>query len=206
MVMLLPLRSVLANGIRVIAQLVRAPRWHRGGHRFESRWSDSLVWGIILGNRLFFVSFVMLLAYLHTIVLRDVAQPGRVHAWGACGRRFESCHPDTWSMRVMQQLHGSFFFGLFCIQFKVSNWLAGHIGQKNAAFFHPTAPVFLTVAFATACKNRQYLKKCVWSRSSSFASLGIQSHWDVAWTLFPQPSRLTQSQAPCLTLSPSSNV
>lgn len=26
---------------------------------------------------------------------RDVAQPGRVHVWGARGRRFKSCHPDT---------------------------------------------------------------------------------------------------------------
>ncbi len=25
---------------------------------------------------------------------RDVAQPGRVRVWGACGRRFKSCHPD----------------------------------------------------------------------------------------------------------------
>ncbi len=27
-------------------------------------------------------------------VARDVAQSGSVHVWGACGRRFESCHPD----------------------------------------------------------------------------------------------------------------
>ena len=26
---------------------------------------------------------------------RDVAQPGRVRVWGACGRKFESCHPDS---------------------------------------------------------------------------------------------------------------
>jgi hypothetical protein len=25
---------------------------------------------------------------------RDVAQPGSAHAWGAWGRKFESCHPD----------------------------------------------------------------------------------------------------------------
>ena len=25
---------------------------------------------------------------------RDVVQPGRIHAWGACGRWFESSHPD----------------------------------------------------------------------------------------------------------------
>ena len=27
-------------------------------------------------------------------VTRDVVQPGRIHAWGACGRWFESSHPD----------------------------------------------------------------------------------------------------------------
>ena len=27
-------------------------------------------------------------------VVRGVAQPGRVLAWGARGRRFDSCHPD----------------------------------------------------------------------------------------------------------------
>ena len=32
-------------------------------------------------------------------MLRDVAQPGRVHVWGACGRRFESCHPDSFYRR-----------------------------------------------------------------------------------------------------------
>ena len=26
---------------------------------------------------------------------RDVAQPGRVRVWGACGRKFKSCHPDS---------------------------------------------------------------------------------------------------------------
>jgi|SaaInl1SG_22_DNA_1037389.scaffolds.fasta_scaffold00633_6 hypothetical protein len=26
---------------------------------------------------------------------RDVAQPGSAHAWGAWGRRFKSCHPDS---------------------------------------------------------------------------------------------------------------
>lgn len=28
------------------------------------------------------------------IARRVVAQPGRVRVWGACGRKFESCHPD----------------------------------------------------------------------------------------------------------------
>jgi hypothetical protein len=26
--------------------------------------------------------------------VRDVAQPGSVHAWGAWGRKFKSCRPD----------------------------------------------------------------------------------------------------------------
>ena len=29
-----------------------------------------------------------------SVLRRGVAQPGRVLAWGARGRRFESCHPD----------------------------------------------------------------------------------------------------------------
>ncbi len=29
-----------------------------------------------------------------TVRCRGVAQPGRVLAWGARGRRFDSCHPD----------------------------------------------------------------------------------------------------------------
>lgn len=28
------------------------------------------------------------------VIERGVAQPGSAHAWGACGRRFESSHPD----------------------------------------------------------------------------------------------------------------
>jgi hypothetical protein len=31
--------------------------------------------------------------FLHPKI-RDVAQSGSVHAWGACGRWFESSHPD----------------------------------------------------------------------------------------------------------------
>jgi hypothetical protein len=36
--------------------------------------------------------------------LRDVAQPGRVHVWGACGRKFESCRPDIVNQGVMSDL------------------------------------------------------------------------------------------------------
>ena len=39
-------------------------------------------------------AYLNFLPYLCTVILRDVAQPGRVHVWGACCRRFKSCHPD----------------------------------------------------------------------------------------------------------------
>ena len=31
---------------------------------------------------------------VYLFIIRDVAQSGSVHAWGAWGRRFKSCHPD----------------------------------------------------------------------------------------------------------------
>ena len=31
---------------------------------------------------------------VYLFIIRDVAQSGSVHAWGACGRWFESSHPD----------------------------------------------------------------------------------------------------------------
>ena len=31
---------------------------------------------------------------VYLLIIRDVAQSGSVHAWGACGRWFESSHPD----------------------------------------------------------------------------------------------------------------
>ena len=34
-------------------------------------------------------------------------------------------------------------------------------------------------------------------------SLGLQPHWDAAWTLFPKPSHSTQAQSPCLATTPS---
>ena len=43
--------------------------------------------------------------------VRDVAQPGRVHVWGACGRRFKSCHPDPNTAQVsVNQVLGFFYF------------------------------------------------------------------------------------------------
>ena len=32
---------------------------------------------------------------LKEMTIRDVAQLGRVLVWGARGRRFKSCHPDS---------------------------------------------------------------------------------------------------------------
>ncbi len=29
-----------------------------------------------------------------TLFIRDVAQPGSAHVWGAWGRKFKSCRPD----------------------------------------------------------------------------------------------------------------
>ena len=36
---------------------------------------------------------------------RDVAQPGSAHAWGAWGRRFKSCHPDFFFLKVNAIAH-----------------------------------------------------------------------------------------------------
>ena len=38
--------------------------------------------------------FLYLKVYLNYLEYRDVAQSGSVHAWGAWGHRFKSCHPD----------------------------------------------------------------------------------------------------------------
>lgn len=38
--------------------------------------------------------------------IRDVAQPGRVRVWGACGRKFESCHPDYWKSAIYNLVSG----------------------------------------------------------------------------------------------------
>ena len=32
---------------------------------------------------------------------RDVAQPGSAHVWGAWGRKFESCHPDSYVLKPL---------------------------------------------------------------------------------------------------------
>jgi hypothetical protein len=54
-------------------------------------------------------------------IVRDVAQPGSALAWGARGRKFESCRPDTdW-----QNLRNSGGFVVF---------------KRNCGVFHPSSP------------------------------------------------------------------
>ena len=36
---------------------------------------------------------------------RGVAQSGSVHVWGACGRRFKSCHPDYFPVKMNKNQH-----------------------------------------------------------------------------------------------------
>ena len=45
--------------------------------------------GILYGNQSGITKFAL------QKYCRDVAQPGSVLAWGARGRRFKSCHPDS---------------------------------------------------------------------------------------------------------------
>jgi hypothetical protein len=40
------------------------------------------------------ILFFLIKKYICNLILRDVAQPGSVLAWGARGRWFESSHPD----------------------------------------------------------------------------------------------------------------
>lgn len=39
--------------------------------------------------------------FCHSYRNRDVAQSGSVHAWGAWGRRFKSCHPDLKTIQTL---------------------------------------------------------------------------------------------------------
>ncbi len=34
-------------------------------------------------------------------LIRDVAQSGSAHAWGAWGRKFKSCHPDFFTKLIL---------------------------------------------------------------------------------------------------------
>ena len=53
----------------------------------------------------------MALAVILFTSIRDVAQPGSAHAWGAWGRKFESCHPDHEYQGVTAFCCNSFFVG-----------------------------------------------------------------------------------------------
>ncbi len=45
--------------------------------------------------------------------IRDVAQPGSAHVWGAWGRKFESCHPDKLGFNPDEMLVKRCFYGHF---------------------------------------------------------------------------------------------
>ena len=63
-------------------------------------------------------------------LIRDVAQPGSAHAWGAWGRRFKSCHPDFNTLKTLV-LKGFFYLSFptspyqsqFCILYDEAEWL-----------------------------------------------------------------------------------
>ncbi len=44
------------------------------------------------------LEFAVTFAIRFIISIRDVAQPGSAHVWGAWGRWFESSHPDKWEL------------------------------------------------------------------------------------------------------------
>ncbi len=46
---------------------------------------------------------------LYLCPIRDVAQPGSVHVWGAWGRGFKSRHPDLMKRGLRVKLRPSFF-------------------------------------------------------------------------------------------------
>jgi hypothetical protein len=38
--------------------------------------------------------------YFYRAIFRDIAQPGRVNVWGACGRRFKAFPPDNVAAKI----------------------------------------------------------------------------------------------------------
>ncbi len=48
--------------------------------------------------------------------IRDVAQPGSAHVWGAWGRKFESCHPDKIKLKHNEKPVNNCIYGLFNLQ------------------------------------------------------------------------------------------
>jgi hypothetical protein len=49
-----------------------------------------------------FFKFLQLSLTFATPFVRDVAQPGSALAWGARGRKFESCRPDIANLRLSE--------------------------------------------------------------------------------------------------------
>lgn len=72
-----------------------------------------------------------------TISVRGIAQPGSVHAWGAWGRKFESCCPD----QIKSKAYGLMTVGLFvlfCLRY-ISSYIEivrnGHMCILHAYIF-----------------------------------------------------------------------
>ena len=68
-------------------------------------------------------------SYLCTLIsFRDVVQSGRIHVWGACGREFESRHPD-----IKNQALAKFSRCFFCVNGakKWGNFLVINLSLKQ---------------------------------------------------------------------------
>ena len=48
--------------------------------------------------------------------IRDVAQPGSAHVWGAWGRKFESCHPDLTGQTGIISVCPVFIFAVILVR------------------------------------------------------------------------------------------
>ncbi len=56
-----------------------------------------------------------LISILKWLSVRDVAQPGSVLAWGARGRKFESCRPDKRGIKKVKKPVNTLFTGFLCV-------------------------------------------------------------------------------------------
>ena len=68
---------------------------------------------------------------------RGVAQPGRVLAWGARGRRFDSCRPDH---KIKIGHSAGFYFMFMGILNDILNILHKMFGSKTSRFWKHSAP------------------------------------------------------------------
>jgi hypothetical protein len=49
------------------------------------------------------------------MIVRDVAQPGSAHVWGAWGRKFKSCRPDFMAANAHNSPKTEMFSGFFMV-------------------------------------------------------------------------------------------